>query len=318
MQPLRRRRLIGLLVLAGLWLASADRLHAQITSTVPSFMMPQPEVAAPGANFNSAVSWIDSVYPQSQVRIRGDFLYDSVQPQRAEYIWAQGGLPGTPGPSLRETKLDTQEVETYVEFAFGGVFSIFLETPYVFMNPSVNPSTNGIGDTNAGFKWMFLPGQDLQLSLQLRAYFPTGLQAELGTHHYTLEPALLGHYNLLGLLQIEGELRFWAPIGGTEFAGDIVRYGLGLSYGQRSASDIWLMPVVEVIGWTVLSGETYAEIGPNPFAAQSAAGATIVNAYAGLRLGLGSQFDFYAGYGRGLTGDQWYRDNFRLEFRFLF
>ena len=246
MQPLGRRRLIGLLVLAGFWLASGGRLHAQITSTIPSFMLPQQEAAAPGTNFNSAVSWMDSAYPQSQVRIRGDFLYDSIQPQRAEYIWAQGGSPGTPGPPKLETKLDTQEVETYLELALGGVFSIFLESPYVWMNPSVNPNSNGVGDTNAGFKWMFLPGQDLQLSLQLRAYFPTGLQAELGTHHYTLEPALLGHYNLLGLLQIEGELRYWAPIGGTDFSGDIIRYGLGLSYGQRSASDIWLMPVVEV------------------------------------------------------------------------
>jgi len=321
MHPSWRHRIAGLLLVAGCWLGGGT-VHAQVATTIPSWTGQSQSTPADAATtsvpFNSGVSWIDNAFPQSQVRIRADFLYDSLSPQRSEYIWAQGILPGTPGPARLETKLDTQELTSYIEYAIGGIFSVFLETPYVWMNPDANANTSGFGDTNAGFKFMVYPGQDLQLSLQLRAYFPTGAGAELGTHHYTLEPALLGHYNLLDVLQIEGELRYWAPIGGTDFAGDMVRYGLGLSYGQRSPTDIWLMPVVELVGWTVISGQSYVPTGPTTYMIQNAAGSTILNAYAGVRFGLGNQFDFYAGYGRGLTGDQWYRDNIRVEFRFLF
>jgi hypothetical protein len=315
-----RHRLFRLLLLAGCWLAGPASAPAQVATTIPSWTGQSQSTPTDPATptFNSGVSWIDSAFPQSQVRVRGDFLFDSLSPQRAEYIWAKGIVPGAPGPSQLETKLDSQQVSSYIELAMGGFFSVFLETPYVWMNPNVNANVSGFGDTNAGLKFMAYAGQDLQLTAQLRAYFPTGRDAELGTHHYTLEPALLGHYNLLDMLQIEGEFRFWAPIGGTDFAGDMLRYGLGVSYGQRSPSDIWLMPVVELVGWTVLSGQTYVPTGPTTYVTQSAAGTTILNAYAGLRFGLGNQFDFYAGYGRGLTSEQWYRDNIRVEFRFLF
>ena len=159
---------------------------------------------------------------------------------------------------------------------------------------------------------------NLQLTLQMRAFFPTGTAAELGTHHYTLEPALLGHYNLMNCLQLEGEFRYWAPIGGTDFAGNMIRYGFGVSYGQRSANEIWLMPVVEVVGWTVLSGKTFVVDGPTSYSIQDAGGTTIINAMAGLRIGFGNQFEIYAGYGRGLTSEKWFQDNIRVELRIFF
>jgi hypothetical protein len=46
-------------------------------------------------------------------------------------------------------------------------------------------------------------------------------------------------------------------------------------------------------------------------------GDTIVNAKLGLRIGSGNA-DFYASYGRALTGDVWYKDIVRLEFRLGF
>ena len=268
--------------------------------------------------FNSGVSWIDSAFPQTQLRILGDFGFDAVKPQRAEFIWAQGIAPGTPGPPLPETRLAQQQLSTYAEMAFEGWVSVFLETPYVWMNPENNANTSGYGDMNAGFKLMAYGDENLQLTLQLRAYFPTGTAAELGTHHYTLEPALLGHYNLMNCLQLEGEFRYWAPIGGTDFAGNMIRYGFGVSYGQRSANEIWLMPVAEVVGWTVLSGKTYEWDSPTTYSIQDAAGTTIINAMVGLRIGFGNQFDIYAGYGRGLTSEKWFQDNVRVELRIFF
>jgi hypothetical protein len=49
-----------------------------------------------------------------------------------------------------------------------------------------------------------------------------------------------------------------------------------------------------------------------------AAGDTIINAKLGARLRLANFGDIYAGYGRALTGDRWYRDIWRFEFRLFF
>ena len=139
----------------------------------------------------------------------------------------------------------------------------------------------------------------------------------LGNDHVSLEPALLLYRRLGDRLRLEGELRYWIPIGGTDFAGDIVRYGIGFSYGERPADDLWLTPVVEVVGWTVLDG-AQSVAPPLPPVVQDAAGDTIVNIKLGARLGLGNVADLYTGYGRALTGDVWYKDIWRTELRFAY
>jgi hypothetical protein len=129
---------------------------------------------------------------------------------------------------------------------------------------------------------------------------------------------LLVNYRLAERWLLEGELRYWVPVGGGDFAGDIVRYGVGLSYGRRSPDDCWLTPVAEVVGWTALSGRDLVARSPTSFAVEDAAGQTIVNFKFGLRLGLGELADVYAGYGRALTGNTWYKDTVRVEFRLFF
>ena len=37
--------------------------------------------------------------------------------------------------------------------------------------------------------------------------------------------------------------------------GDVIRYGLGLTFGRRQADHFWVTPVTEVVGWTALGGE---------------------------------------------------------------
>ena len=49
----------------------------------------------------------------------------------------------------------------------------------------------------------------------------------------------------------------------------------------------------------------------------SASGDTIINAKLGVRAG-GQRQDFYVGYGRALTGEQWYQDIVRFEYRLKF
>jgi hypothetical protein len=75
------------------------------------------------------------------------------------------------------------------------------------------------------------------------------------------------------------------------------------------------MPVVEGIGWTVLSGKTMLASSPDNFVVQEARNQTIVNGYLGLRVGYTQNVDLYLGYGRSFTGQFWARDMYRFEVR---
>lgn len=263
---------------------------------------------------DSTVGYIDSAVPISQFRFRWDQAFNNNRPTRAEYFYPRGAPQGGPGLPLPETNINFQDLTGYLEVAGSQRWSVFVEAPVRILHPQVNQDATGFADMNAGFKVVMLEGEQWLLTGQLRSYLPTG-QADrgLGTHHVSLEPALLFNYRVADWLSLEGEFRFWAPIGGTDFAGDILRYGVGVAVGQRQPDRFWATPVVEFVGWTVLNGLESAGA-----AVLSAQGDTIVNMKAGVRFGVGERADFYAGYGRALTGDVWYQDIVRLEFRYRF
>jgi hypothetical protein len=259
----------------------------------------------------SAVSFLDSALPRSTLRLRLDLGYDMPQPIRDEYFISRNGLP------MLETKVQSyQDVASYVELAPASFFSLFVETPIRWLNPAINANTYGVGDTNFGLKLVTWNDQELLATLQLRFYAPTG-RPGLGTQHWTIEPALLGIWQPYSNIELEGELRYWAPLGGTSFAGDVLRYGVGLSLGKVSQT-LWFKPVAEVVGWTAVGGQTLLVTAPDAYLVQSAAGQTIINGYLGLRLGLGNTLDFYTGYGRCFTGDSWTRDFVRVELRLFY
>jgi hypothetical protein len=297
-----------------LLLASAPA-SSQTTPTPSADLSPSADEGGPtGAQSN--VGYIDSALPTTQFRLRFDAGYDFQRPTRAEFFWARGGSPGVPLP---ETRVDYQDISSYLEVAFDPRLSLFVEGPYRFVNPQVNANANGFSDMNTGFKWAFIDVPDWTATFQFRTYIPTGDAARgLGNNHVSLEPALLAEYRFSEKLRLEGELRYWVPIGGTDFAGDIIRYGLGVSYGCRNPDGFWVTPVVEFVGWTVLGGKETVPVSPTLFVVQGAAGDTIVNGKLGLRFGFGTQTDVYAGYGRALTGATWYTDTFRVEFRLRF
>src|SRR5262249_10273644 len=117
---------------------------------------------------------------------------------------------------------------------------------------------------------------------------------------------------------LEGELRAWVPIGGTSFAGNIVRYGIAASYRLPVRESLWVAPVAELVGWTVLDGMETAVAAPGVFAIQDAAGDRSVNAKVGLRTGCGDRGSFSGGYGRPLTGEVWYKNTVRVELRLTY
>jgi hypothetical protein len=272
---------------------------------------------------DSSVGYIDPAMPADIIRFRYDTTFNNRQPARAELFYPQAGAsaPGLPRP---EISVDFQEFSLYCERTCGQFSSAFINLPARVINPDLNDNSAGLGDLDAGFKYALVACEDLVVTSQLRVYAPTGdADRGLGNHHASIEPALLVYRPLSEQIRFEGELRYWAPIGGTDFAGDIIRYGAGLSYWPQpkcdedcaASSGLQLVPVVEFVGWSVLDGKTSFASGPGQFTVRDAGGTTIVHVKAGVRTQLCDCTDLFVGYGRPLTGDEWYENTLRIELR---
>ena len=51
-----------------------------------------------------------------------------------------------------------------------------------------------------------------------------------GTGHVSLDPAVLYFAKLTDRLAVQADFHDYIPIGGSDFAGNVIRYGLGFSY----------------------------------------------------------------------------------------
>jgi hypothetical protein len=311
---------IGSLIAAAWLMAGAVLGQMPRMSSVPAtgpVVGTQPPAEPETVDGQTFVGFIDHALPRTMLRGRFDLGERNVRPTRSEYFFPLGGLPGAPGPALPERRVDFQELATYFEYAWSPFLSTFIETPYRLVNPEFNDNARGVGDTNFGLKLMVWHDANFLATLQLRTYLPTASNPATGTDHATVEPGLLINWKFFENFMLEGEARYWVPIGGTSFAGDVLRSGLGLSMGNRGEG-AWFAPVVEVVGWSVLSGQQMVVTAPGSFYVEDARGQTIVNAHAGVRLGIGEHFDFFAGYGRALTDHFWSRELIRFELRWLF
>lgn len=266
---------------------------------------------------DSGVGYIDNAILGDQLRFRFDAVYDNVEPARAEFVWPVDG-PFGPGPGP-ETRVDYQDLSLYAERRFACRWSAFGELPFRILNPEIQDNTSGLGDVNVGFKYLFSSSYDSAASFQLRAYLPTGDGTRgLGTRHVSLEPALLIYQPWTDRLALEGEVRDWVSLGGSDgFAGNVLRYGLGASYILNPCDCHPLSAVVEFVGWTVLEGGTAISTPPTTFFTD-ATGDTIANVKAGLRYRLNCLDSLYAGYGHALTTETWYSDVIRFEYRRAF
>ena len=169
------------------------------------------------------------------------------------------------------------------------------------------------------------------LTFQLRTYVPTGdSESALGTGHVSLEPGLLFYQRLSDRLVLQGQLTDWIPVArhGSE-AGNVLSYGLGLGYDVYRGCNFRVTPVAELVGWTALNGyksvfePISATAPPNldlpvTHGVEQAGGDTIVNAKFGVRTYFSNGQDLYVGYGHSVTGDRWYKDMFRVEYRIGF
>lgn len=314
------------------------------------------------------VGYIDSAIIRSRVRVRFDANYGDTSPDKAEFIYPKCGCFANPlnflqngrfvksyayqngyDPKARgpqhpvfaglpasrfsgDPRVDYQEQSTYLEYAPVRNFSAFMELPARFINPTLVRDAAGFSDLNLGFKYAFVAEPNEYYTFQFRTYTPTGApDLGLGTGHVSLEPAFLVFQRLSERLYFSGEFRDWIPVGGSNFAGNVLRYGLGLTYNIVLTDHFRIAPVNEIVGWTILSGKEFVATTQYPTGhIFPVAGQTIVNEKIGIRIGLGDysqagggsalndRHSLYVGYGRAITGDHWYRDTFRLEYNFWF
>jgi hypothetical protein len=274
----------------------------------------------------AAPGYVDFAVPISQFRLRFDAAYDDNRPDRAEFFYAKCGCFGpaqrAPGPPKPETSVDYQELRPYLEVAWTNRFSTFIDAPVRFINPEQNANATGFGNLLAGFKYAVIASPEQYLTFQFSVSTPTAdTNLGLGNELVGLEPGVLYYRQLTDRLAWHAELRDWVPTGGTNFEGNILRYGSALSYLAYNGCNFRVSPIGEMVGWTVLSGRELTETGD-----RGAAGDTIVNAKGGVRFGFGplvgpanmSRSDLYFGYGRALTGTVWYKDIFRAEYAWRF
>jgi hypothetical protein len=264
---------------------------------------------------DTGVGYIDTALILNRFRLRYDAGYDNIKPSRAEFFWPVG-RPRGPGPGP-ETSVDYQDFSAYVEWAPTPCLSFFGELPYRLVNPELQDNTSGFGDANAGFKLALRQDACQTTTFQLRTYIPSGDGSRgLGTDHVSIEPALLHYRQLSHRLALEAELKDWIAIDGTDdFAGNVLRYGAGVSYLLTDCCSTPLRAVVELVGWTVLDGMTAFAPTPTERVIEDAAGDTIVNLKVGLRKNISPCCDLYAGYGQALTDETWYDHMLRVELR---
>lgn len=264
----------------------------------------------------AAPGYIDWAKPMNQFRVRYDSMSNMNRPDRAEFFYGKCGCFGgnAPGPILPERNVNAQEASFYLEVAPTERFSVFVDAPIRAINPDVNANATGLGDMRFGFKYAFIYDDVQIMTLQTRVFAPTAdARQGLGTSHWSIEPSILYTRKLSEHLTFFGEVGDWVPVDGTEFAGNVLYYGAGLGYTAYASDRLFVMPVVEFLGWSVLGGQ---EFSPTT-GVQSAAGDVIVNGKVGVRAG-GPRHDFYVGYGRALTGEVWYQEIARFEYRFKF
>lgn len=297
---------------------------------------------------NDAIGgYIDNPIVGNWFRARYDMAVNNPHPDLAEFFYAKYGLAGGPGVNppanaqFSPRSVNFQVGTFYLELLVAPRLSVFAElaiqrTDMFFPDGtggSVLIKNGGLGDTIGGFKYALYTDECRYLTAQLKVYAPTGdSHRGLGTHHTTLEPGLLYLSRISDRSYFQGELRYWIPIDGTDYAGNILRYGAGIGYDivgswrdpgplnpYISTRGLRVTAVTEFVGWSVFNGrftpggeqgtQVDSRAVPDTF--------TVVNVKPGLRFthNMGS---IYTGAGIAITGDRWYSDLFRVEYRRMF
>ena len=317
--------------------ASADD---SVDTAMQPRLLPAPSKTPVLRRRGSMVGYIEDATVETAFRIRFETAFHDDFPDRAEFFYGKCGCyrdlattnpaydPNAPGPRPGAvTDLNFQQLYFQGQYAFSNRASAFVELPLRWIQPQTFSgggtgfaSQGGVSDLRAGVKLALMTSPEQIVTAQLKAYFPTGDAGRgLGTDHVSLEPVVL-YTRAADRFQLESEFGFWFPAGGSapnptsasgNFSGNILMYGIGPSYEVYSKNGLRFAPVVELVGWSVLSGY---QTGATP----DASGTNIVNIKFGARTSFEPHGSFYIGYGHALTSASWYNDIVRFEYRYSF
>ena len=329
-----------LVFIAGLFAFSGLLVGQQSSPATQSQAKSSPGIGAPQLPdlTESTTGYLENPFVGTQLRIRFDAGFEDRTPDRAEFFYGKCGCfrlagldpeaPG-PGPGII-TNLRFQEYAADFEYAVRTRLSGFAEIPLRGIQPiEFAPGTGsfpnhfGLGDIRLGLKYALVPEVEHYISVQFKAYLPSGKADQgLGTHHYSVEPAVLFQKQLSDRAALSGQGGVWIPIHGStrapvdngRYPGEVISYGAGLSY-KLSAPDapLRVTPVIEFLGWNVRGGSVTV-----PTGIASASNSNIINLKAGARLAFKGKNSIYVGYGRELSDIGWYRDILRTEYRRVF
>jgi hypothetical protein len=303
---------------------------------------PAPRSDAGSRRRPSMVGYVDDSSVSSKVRVRYDAGFDIHTPDRAEFFYAKCGCyrglpannaaydPNAPGPAPGVvSNLNFSELYILGEYAPTGKFSVFAQLPFRFLRPDTfAPGTgsfgsqSGISDLQFGAKASLMSTSTRQVTAMLKIGTPTGDAATgLGTNHATVEPSLLYAERPNDRFTIEAEFGDVIPTGGSagvptsspdKFSSAVIYYGIGPSYEVYRSSSVRVAPVVELVGWHVMSGFQTTTGTDSPVG-----GWDIVNLKFGARVMFNDSGSIYIGYGHALTTDAWYKNILRLEYRMV-
>lgn len=321
--------------------AAAGTIAAQATAQrQPAPPPPPPETERPRRR-GSMVGYIDDAVIGSKVRIRFDAGLHNDAPDRAEFFYAKCGCyrdlppgngaydPNAPGPRPGAVStLNFQQLYLEGEYALNDNFSVFGNVPLRWIQPQEFipdtggsfPNHSGVSDLRAGVKFAAVSDDTRAVTVQFQAFMPTGsAENGLGTDHWSFEPAFLYYQAVNERVAVESQVGVWLPSGGSagvptstsdKFAGNVFFYGIGPSFEVYRSDTVRFAPVVELVGWRVLSG----------FATPTgdASGTNVVNLKLGARTVWNTRSSFYIGWGHALTTASWYDDIVRFEYRYAF
>ena len=202
---------------------------------------------------------IEISQPLNGLRMRIDSFKGFSPPDRAEYLWARPQSQGGRGPELPPVEVESVDYQDLrFLFEFGGEkFSVGTEVPIRIMDPVTNDNTAGMGDMSLATKLVLCDGVRWQFSQLFRTYFNTGAPSKgLGNGHISLEPGLLGRFRINDRTYLHGEIDYWFAIAGhPEHAGQVLRWGLGISHVWRDSDSLALIPTFEVLWLSALDGK---------------------------------------------------------------
>lgn len=264
---------------------------------------------------------MDSTQPLNNIRFRFDAAYNLEFPDRAEFYWAKIGGKGPPTPLGTETGVDYQDIRILMEVG-GPRFSLGTELPIRFLDPTFVGNTAGFGDMSLTTKILLLDGDTWQITHMSRTQLPTGTPGVgRGNGHTSMTQGLLARYTWNPDTMIHSELKLWFPLGADpDFGGEVLRYGFGIAKVLYDRDDFAVIPTLEFVGWSILSGR-YSAFGVTDGVRVD--NENIFNIHPGVRfakdtggeLGL---FELGFAAGVAITERHWYRGMMRMDVRFSF